>query len=152
MTSNLGSEQLLEKTRTRGSDWTKESILDIVEPILKAHFRPEFLNRLDDILPFLPLHEQDMEKIVLIQLERVVKRLQEKNIKLSWDNNILAYLAEKGYDPFFGARPLKRLIQQEVINLLSNAILKGDIKADAHITLSIEKSKGEKGITFTKAS
>jgi ATP-dependent Clp protease ATP-binding subunit ClpB len=125
MTSNLGSEQLLEQIRSRSSGWTKEAVLGIVEPILKMHFRPEFLNRLDDILPFLPLQEEDMEKIVLIQLHQVSKRLTERSIKLDWEKPVLAYLAHKGYDPYYGARPLKRLIQHEVVNLFTPAILNG---------------------------
>jgi ATP-dependent Clp protease ATP-binding subunit ClpB len=137
MTSNLGSEQLLEKIRSHTKEWTKESILNIVEPILKAHFRPEFLNRLDDILPFLPLQEKDMEKIVSIQLERIKERLQERSIALSCDPSVLHLLAEEGYDPYYGARPLKRLIQQKVVNMLSTAVLKGDIKSQAQVSLTV---------------
>ena len=149
MTSNLGSEQLLEKIRTHSPEWTKDAVYSIVEPILKAHFRPEFLNRLDDILPFLPLQEKDMEKIVLIQLNRVAKRLLERSIHLEWDKPVLSYLAQKGYDPFYGARPLKRLIQQEVVNVLSTALLKGEIKNEQTILLSLQKSKdGEETISF----
>jgi ATP-dependent Clp protease ATP-binding subunit ClpB len=148
MTSNLGSEQLLEQIRTRSTSWTKEAVLGIVEPVLRAHFRPEFLNRLDDILPFLPLQEHDMEKIVLIQLRHVGDRLQERSIQLEWEKPILAYLCQKGYDPFYGARPLKRLIQQEVVNLLSTALLKAEIKNEDKIILTLHKEKGEESITF----
>lgn len=148
MTSNLGSEQLLEQIRSRSSKWTKEAILGIVEPILKMHFRPEFLNRLDDILPFLPLQEEDMEKIVLLQLELVAKRLTERSIKLHWEKPVLAYLAHKGYDPYYGARPLKRLIQHEVVNMLSTAILKGEIKNESKVTLTLRKEKDEESIHF----
>ena len=147
MTSNLGSEQLLEKIRSHERDWTKEAVYAIVEPILKAHFRPEFLNRLDDILPFLPLQEKDMEKIVLIQLHRVSKRLWEKKISIEWDHSLIRYLATDGYDPFYGARPLKRLIQQKVVNLLSSAILEGKIKDNCKVFLSLEKEK-ENRISF----
>lgn len=138
MTSNLGSAQLLENLRTHSSEWTKEAILGIVEPIIQEHFRPEFLNRLDEVLPFLPLQEKDMEKIVLLQLKRVAGRLAEREIQVSWTKEVLTYLAEKGYDPFFGARPLKRLIQQEVVNLLSTALLKGDIAQGSRIELALE--------------
>jgi ATP-dependent Clp protease ATP-binding subunit ClpB len=138
MTSNLGSEQLLEKIRTRPvHEWTKEAILDIVDPIIKSHFRPEFINRLDDILPFLPLQEREMEKIVTLQLKRVAERLMERHVHLKWQPPVTTYLAEKGYDPFFGARPLKRLIQQEVVNLLSTALLKEEIKNDSHVDLDL---------------
>ncbi len=138
MTSNLGSELILDRIGSNTSDWTKETILDIVEPVLKEHFRPEFLNRLDDILPFLPLQRRDMEKIVLIQLKKVMQRLMERDVKLEWTQEVITYLAEEGYDPSYGARPLKRLIQQQVVNLLSNAILKGEIKNGQTITLTLK--------------
>jgi ATP-dependent Clp protease ATP-binding subunit ClpB len=144
MTSNLGSEQLLEKIRTHGPEWTKESILNLLEPILEAHFRPEFLNRLDDILPFLPLQASDMEKIVLIQLHQVEERLRERHIRLTWQKEVLAHLAQEGYDPFYGARPLKRLIQQEVVNLLSTNLLKGEIHSDQRVELILPKGKEAK--------
>ena len=124
MTSKLGSEQPL----THKGELSKETVLSIVDPIVKSHFRPEFINRLDEILPFLPLQEKDMEKIVLIQLEGVRKRLTDKDIILSWTTEVLAHLAKEGYDPIFGARSLKRLIQHTVVNMLSNAILKGEIE------------------------
>ncbi len=148
MTSNLGSDLLLEQIRARATGWTKEAVLAIVEPVLKMHFRPEFLNRLDEILPFLPLQEQDMEKIAPIQLNHVADRLLERSIKLNWEKPVLAYLAQKGYDPLYGARPLKRLIQQEVVNLLSTAILKGEIKNEVHVTLILRKEKEEEMIHF----
>ncbi|MBI3236614.1 MAG: AAA family ATPase [Chlamydiales bacterium] len=147
MTSNLGSEQLLENIRSQEKGWTKEAIYKIIEPILKAHFRPEFLNRLDDILPFLPLQEKDMEKIVLIQLKKISKRLLDKRISVDWNPAVIHHLAGEGYDPFYGARPLKRLIQQKVVNLLSNALLEGKIKEDSQIHLTLQKGK-EDLITF----
>jgi len=131
MTSNLGSSELLASK----GDLSKETVLAIVDPIIKAHFRPEFINRLDEILPFLPLQEKDMEKIVLIQLNRVQKRLLEKDITLSWTHDVLEHLAKEGYDPTFGARPLKRLIQLTVVNMLSSAILKGEIENGNSIEL-----------------
>jgi ATP-dependent Clp protease ATP-binding subunit ClpB len=124
MTSNLGSSELL----SHKGELSKETVLAIVDPIIKAHFRPEFVNRLDEILPFLPLQEKDMEKIVLIQLRQVEKRLTEKDITLTWTADVLSHLAREGYDPTFGARPLKRLIQHTIVNMLSNAILKGEIE------------------------
>lgn len=124
MTSNIGSDKLLEHLeKTKGI--TKEAILAVLEPQLKAHFRPEFLNRLDDILPFFPLRREDMEKIVIIQLDQLKGRLADKDIGLTWDDKTLKLLAEEGYDPYFGARPLKRLIQTKVANPLSKGILEG---------------------------
>jgi ATP-dependent Clp protease ATP-binding subunit ClpB len=140
MTSNLGSDLLLEHIRSHHQELTKEAILAIVDPVIKTHFRPEFINRLDDILPFLPLQEKDMEKIVVLQLKKVKERLQERHIHLAWSGSVVAYLGEKGYDPFFGARPLKRLVQQEAVNLLSTALLKGDIKTHDKIELYLTPS------------
>lgn len=147
MTSNLGSEQILEKISSNHANISKETIMDIVEPILKAHFRPEFLNRLDDILPFLPLAQKDMEQITLLNLAKTADRLKEKSIELKWDPAVLSYLAKKGYDPFFGARPLKRLIQKEVVNLLSTELLKGQIISGNHIKLKVLGKEGEERIT-----
>ncbi len=144
MTSNLGSDLLMETMRSNPKNWSKESILQIVEPVLKDHFRPEFLNRLDDVLPFIPLQKQDMEKIVRIQLEQVSKRLKEKQITLEESPEVIAYLAEKGYDPFFGARPLKRLIQQELVNPLASALLEG--KLEPHIPVHLRLTKNKQGI------
>lgn len=141
MTSNLGSQQLLEKMEQHRT-LSKEAILDLLDPILKAHFRPEFLNRLDEVLPFLPLKKEDMEKIVIIQLNTLAKRLAERHITLHWEHGVTLYLAEAGYDPFFGARPLKRLIQQEIVNMLSNALLEGKIPGDSTLTIAHSKKGG----------
>lgn len=139
MTSNLGSEQILEKLSTQKTAWSKEEMLKVIDPILKRHFRPEFLNRLDEILPFLPLQEKDMEKIVVIQLKKVKKLILQRHITLDWTPDVLSLLARTGYDPLYGARPLKRLIQHSVINLLSTALLKGTIKEHQKIVLKVSK-------------
>jgi len=136
MTSNLGSTELLAELKAKTIQ--KEEILKFLEPILQNHFRPEFLNRLDDILPFLPLQEKDMEAIAAIQLNHVKQRLAEKEIKLHW-TNVLAHLAEKGYDPIYGARPLKRLIQNEVVNMLSSALLQGKILPNQTVELKMKE-------------
>lgn len=141
MTSNLGSEQLLAKMEHSGASLNKDTLMAILDPIIKMHFRPEFINRLDDILPFLPLHKKDMQKIVNIQLDRLVKRMAERHVTLKWTKPVVEHLAEEGYDPIFGARPLKRLIQQEVVNMLSKAILEGKIPADSTVEIKIEKGK-----------
>lgn len=135
MTSNLGSQQLLERMERKKDKLSKDNILELLDPILKAHFRPEFLNRLDDILPFLPLKQEDMAKIVEIQLQSVKKRLLDREIFLSWTDTLVAYLAEAGYDPIFGARPLKRLIQEAVLNPLSKQILEGKIHTNYNVVL-----------------
>lgn len=139
MTSNLGSAELQEHLRSKIK--TKEEILRVIDPILQGHFRPEFLNRLDEILPFLPLQEKDMEAIATIQVRLVKNRLADRQIDLKWSPQVLAHLAEKGYDPLFGARPLKRLIQNEVVNMLSGAILQGKILPNQTINLKLEDGK-----------
>ncbi|MFC2049062.1 ATP-dependent Clp protease ATP-binding subunit [Chlamydiota bacterium] len=135
MTSNLGSQQLMEALEKHRGNLTKEEVLATVEPVLNDHFRPEFLNRLDEILPFLPLQERDMAKIVEIQMRYVVSRLRERFINLSWDEAVVHHLAKEGYDPAFGARPLKRLIQHDVIGKLSRAILEGKILPNTDVKL-----------------
>ncbi len=151
MTSNLGSEHLIEALRLGPDNWTKDAVLEVIDPILKGHFRPEFLNRLDDILPFLPLQEKDMEKIVHIQIKRVAERLKEKHIHLHAKEDVIAYLAKEGYDPLFGARPLKRLIQHEVVNPLATALLEGKIHSDKTVELSLaKKPSGEVGVSFAE--
>jgi len=139
MTSNLGSDKLLARMEEK-KKIDKEEILSVLEPVLKSHFRPEFLNRLDEILPFLPLQEKDMEKIVVIQLETLRKRMEERKNELTWTPKAVKYLAETGYDPHYGARPLKRLIQHEVVNPLSKGILEGKIPPKTVVNLD-EKNK-----------
>jgi len=140
MTSNLGSEQLI-KAISKSGRLSKENVLSVVDPILRSHFRPEFLNRIDEILPFLPLREEDMAKIVEIQLSYVAKRMQERYMHLSWDEDIVYYLAKEGYDPGFGARPLKRLIQHEIIAMLSKAILEGKILPNHPVRLKMKEGQ-----------
>jgi ATP-dependent Clp protease ATP-binding subunit ClpB len=139
MTSNLGSDLLLQEGAKH--TLTKEAILSLLEPTIKAHFRPEFLNRLDDILPFLPLRQEDMHKIVTIQLNRLAQRLTEKEIVLSWNDDVVTFLAKEGYDPLFGARPLKRLIQQTCVNMLANALLAREIHGQQTLSLYMKKDE-----------
>ena len=124
LTSNVGSDILLEvKKEEKTSDYY-DKIMDRV----KGHFRPEFINRIDEIVLFNKLHEEDMSGIVDIQLNILQKRLDDKNIKLILTDKAKKYLSKKGYDNLFGARPLKRLIQKEIENILSLKILNDEIK------------------------
>ena len=148
MTSNLGSDVLLKEMEAKQNKvWTKEELLELLDPILKTTFRPEFLNRLDEILPFLPLQLQDMEQIVALQLQRVRVRLEEKQISLQWDPQVVQHLATTGYDPIFGARPLKRLIQRQVVNLFASAILEN--KIPTHSTLLLTTRPQDDGATVS---
>ncbi|MDP1880572.1 MAG: AAA family ATPase [Parachlamydiaceae bacterium] len=141
MTSNVGSDKLLEKMKVNRDNLVKEELMLIINEDLQAHFRPEFLNRLDDILPFFPLHEKDMEKIAVIQLNLLEKRLSDRDVHLTWTPEVLSHLAKEGYDPIYGARPLKRYIQQEVVNQLSSGILEGKIKQNDNVKLELKNNK-----------
>ncbi|MCO5114366.1 MAG: AAA family ATPase [Bdellovibrionaceae bacterium] len=122
MTSNLGSDIISDGSL---SEDEKSKRLD---QRMKEHFRPEFLNRLDSVVMFEPLKEVEIEKIVAIQIDRVLKRLKEKNIDFVIDETAKKYLAHKGYDPQFGARPLKRLIDREILNKMAEKLLAGEIE------------------------
>lgn len=137
MTSNLASQELLALIETNTSP-TKEKLMQTVDPILHRHFRPEFLNRLDEILPFLPLQQKDMKQITELQLKTVKKRLVEKGIDLEIDKPVIEMLAQRGFDPAFGARPLKRLIQSLVTNTLSKGLIEGTIKPNSAVMLKLE--------------
>lgn len=137
MTSNLASDELLLAMK-QDIEPTKEELLKLIEPMLKAHFRPEFINRLDDILPFSPLKEKDMSSIVKIQLKNVQARLKDKNILLRLSDEAIEYLGKLGYDPDFGARPLKRLIHQKITVPLSKDILSGRVKENSNIDVKLK--------------
>jgi ATP-dependent Clp protease ATP-binding subunit ClpB len=122
MTSNIGSPTILE--RATAADWS--SVEDIVLAEMRRHFRPEFLNRVDDIIVFRPLTKQDLRQIVELQLERVRRLLAERRITLDITEAAEDVIAEEGFDPAFGARPLKRAIQRLVQNPLAMRILEGE--------------------------
>jgi ATP-dependent Clp protease ATP-binding subunit ClpB len=142
MTSNLGSDRLMAKLEaSEEGSVGKEELLSTLEPVVKAHFRPEFLNRLDEILPFLPLRKKDMAAIVAIQLQRVAKRLEDKRVRLCWSDEVQSYLADIGYDAAFGARPLKRLIEQKVTNSLAKGVLENKILSEHTIELVMKEGE-----------
>ena len=109
--------------------------------VVRDFFRPEFLNRLDEIIIFNNLPKEIMKEIVLLQIQELKERLLEKNIKLLVENSCLDWLADRGYDPNFGARPLKRLIQKEIQNNIAEGILSGKISEGSEISLLIENKK-----------
>ncbi|HSD74039.1 MAG TPA: ATP-dependent chaperone ClpB [Steroidobacteraceae bacterium] len=122
MTSNLGSQVIQEMTGEANYERMKAAVMEIVQ----QNFRPEFINRIDDIVVFHPLGSEQIRQIVEIQLVYLRKRLAEREIELSLDDKARDHLAEAGYDPVYGARPLKRAIQQQVENPLAQAILRGE--------------------------
>ncbi|MGV8841569.1 MAG: AAA family ATPase, partial [Bauldia sp.] len=123
MTSNLGAEHLASLRDDEDSSAAEALVMDVV----RRHFRPEFLNRLDDIILFHRLRRADMGRIVDIQLARLTKILADRKITLELDESAREWLARKGYDPVYGARPLKRVIQREVQDPLADRLLSGEI-------------------------
>src|ERR1700675_1965333 len=121
MTSNIGSQYITEEE-------SKEARSRLVTDALRAHFRPEFLNRVDEIIIFDRLSEDDLKKIVEIQLRRLTKRLEQQKITLELSDSAKALLAREGYDPVYGARPLRRTIQKEILDPLSIDILEGKVR------------------------
>ena len=123
MTSNVGSQALIEEGLAKAK--REAAVMDA----LRAHFRPEFLNRIDETVIFNSLSQQQLQEIVLVQLAQVEKRLAEKRITLDFDKAALKWLGEKGFDPIYGARPLKRVIQNEVLNPLAKMLLEHKVNA-----------------------
>ena len=138
MTSNMGSslirenfENMTPETHDQVVDETKVQVLEL----LKKTIRPEFLNRIDDIIMFTPLNEEEIRKIVTVQLNSVKKMLAQNGIALEFTDAALAFISDKGFDPQFGARPVKRVIQKYVLNELSKELLGGKINKDRPITI-----------------
>ena len=132
MTSNLGAEYLVRLADDEDSDKVRDQVMDVV----KAAFRPEFLNRVDEIILFHRLHRQEMGAIVDIQLTRLAKLLADRKIVLELGDDARTWLADKGYDPVYGARPLKRAIQRYVQDPLSERILAGEFPDGSHVRVS----------------
>ena len=122
MTSNIGSSNLLEN---KGEDTIDEEIRNRVMNEMKLRFKPEFLNRVDDIIMFKPLTEKGIKKIIDIFLNEVSDRLRDRNISLKVTEEAKSIMAKEGYDPIYGARPLRRYIQNTVENSLARKIIKG---------------------------
>ncbi len=135
MTSNIGSPQILEAQQRRAS---YDEVRSLVMAELREHFRPEFLNRVDEIVVFHPLETEQLAKIVEIQLERLRARLTERRISLSVTPEALRHLGERGYDPVFGARPLKRLIQQEIETPMARQLVKGELRDGDTATVELK--------------
>jgi ATP-dependent Clp protease ATP-binding subunit ClpB len=133
MTSNIGSQYITEEE-------SKETRSRLVMDALRAHFRPEFLNRVDEIIIFDRLTEDDLKKIVEIQLRRLTKRLEQQKITLDLSDSAKELIAREGYDPVYGARPLKRTIQKEILNPLSIDILEGKVREGQ--TVKIDAKNG----------
>lgn len=145
MTSNLGAhviqtnfEGMTDKNREERVERTKHEVFEL----LKASMRPEFLNRIDEVVMFNPLSQGDIKGIVRLQMEGLRTLLEGKNINIAATDAAITYLAEAGFDPQFGARPLKRTMQKEILNKLSKEILAGNIKADSTILIDFFEVAG----------
>ncbi|MDV7138637.1 ATP-dependent chaperone ClpB [Maribacter sp. TH_r10] len=136
MTSNMGSHIIQEKFENNKDIYSASEAARVeVLGLLRKTIRPEFLNRIDDIIMFTPLNKEDITKIVSLQLEQLRKMLDKQNITIDFTNEAITHLANKGYDPQYGARPIKRIIQKEVLNNLSKELLSGSIKADSIVLI-----------------
>ncbi|HFC76641.1 MAG TPA: ATP-dependent chaperone ClpB [Candidatus Moranbacteria bacterium] len=147
MTSNVGSD-IIYKNQVVDSDneknknkMSEKEMREKVMDALRANFKPEFLNRLDDIIIFDPLNKKMLEKIVELQLQIVMERLGKREIEVSFSNNLKKYLAEKGFDPVYGARPLKRVIQNEILDELALQIIEGKIKDGDNVKIDVNNKK-----------
>jgi ATP-dependent Clp protease ATP-binding subunit ClpB len=146
MTSNVGSMRILEY---RGSfaglayDRMKEAVIEE----MRRQFRPEFLNRVDEIIVFHALSEEHLKQIVDIQLERLQQRLAERHIRLELTDEARTHLVRVGYDPHYGARPLKRAIQKEIETTMGKLLLQGRVRDGQTVVIDYDGEKGE--LTFT---
>jgi ATP-dependent Clp protease ATP-binding subunit ClpA len=148
MTSNLGNQLLKEvslgfedKAVKTEEKMDEDKMKERVYEALKGHFKPEFINRLDEIIIFHPLGKKEIAKIIELQLDIVKKRLADKKIKLEFTKNLEDYLANKGFDPQFGARPLKRVIQNQILDDLAMQIIEGKIKEGQKVKVDVDKNK-----------
>jgi ATP-dependent Clp protease ATP-binding subunit ClpB len=136
LTSNIGAEVLINQPEGEDTDKVKDQVMEYV----KVVFRPEFLNRLDEITLFHRLNRSHVEKIVEIQLDHLVRTLQEQSIKLEYDKSVLSWIGDKGYDTVFGARPLKRVIQRDLQNNLAKMLLAGKISSNNSVKIKVHNN------------
>jgi ATP-dependent Clp protease ATP-binding subunit ClpB len=137
MTSNIGSQYFQEES------YSQEDIRRKVADEIKRHLRPELINRIDEIIIFNKLSEPDVEKIVELQLAELKIKLKKKNITLDISKEAKKKIAEEGYDSDFGARPLRRLIQKEIEDVLALKILNGEYKNGDKVTVDIDSKSGK---------
>jgi ATP-dependent Clp protease ATP-binding subunit ClpB len=146
MTSNVGSDIIQDYMgRINADAGEKEMLLEdcknAVMEVLKRSVRPEFLNRIDEVIMFEPLTSKDIRDILMLQIRQIQSMLSEKGINLSFTPAALDYLASKGYDPAYGARPIKRLLQKDLINELATQIIGGNISAENDVKVDCSNGK-----------
>ena len=137
MTSNIGSQHLLEGITSQGE--IKESARSSVMRELRGHFRPEFLNRVDEIILFKPLTQGEIERIVDLQIDEVRKRLKDRGIDVTLTSEARAFVAKTAYDPVYGARPLKRYIQRELETKVGRILLAEDVAAGSTVAITLRE-------------
>jgi ATP-dependent Clp protease ATP-binding subunit ClpB len=142
LTSNLGSQYLVDQTLEQ------QEKNELVQELVRRSFKPEFLNRLDDIVIFSPLSELDLAQIVELYVDRLSRRLSDRRLELAVTPNARAWLAERGYDPIYGARPLRRLMQHEIDDKLARALLGGEIRDGD--TVLVDIAAGGDGLSVSK--
>ncbi|CAN5445565.1 ATP-dependent chaperone ClpB [soil metagenome] len=142
MTSNIGSQAIMDP------DLTPERREAVIQEALRGHFRPEFLNRIDETVIFNQLQPAQLEGIVTIQLDQVIRRLADKKVELTFSKEARKFLGAKGYDPVFGARPLKRVIQSDVLNPLAKELISNRIKAGEKVEVVLKKTGAVEALAF----
>src|SRR5207302_5773931 len=156
MTTNIGAEQITGKTGfgfgKKDEETTYEKMKEVLKQVMEGTFRPEFLNRVDDIIVFRSLNKPDMKNIIDIELGKVVKRLKEKNLILVLTEEAKDLLIDKGYSPEFGARPLRRSIEHLLEDPLAEELLKGSFQGKDTITVRVHEVDGEKKLHFDATS
>jgi ATP-dependent Clp protease ATP-binding subunit ClpC len=152
MTTNIGAEQITGKAGfgfgKKDEETTYERMKEVLKQVMEGTFRPEFLNRVDDIIVFRSLNKADMKNIIDIELAKVIKRLKEKNLLLILTEEAKDLLIEKGYSPEFGARPLRRAIEHLLEDPLAEELLKGNFQGKDVITVRVHEVDGEKKLLF----
>jgi ATP-dependent Clp protease ATP-binding subunit ClpB len=139
MTSNIGSHHLLEGVRPDGE--LTDAARDAVMRELRGHFRPEFLNRVDDLVLFKPLTLAEIERIVDLQMADLRRRLAERKISIELTEPAREFVARQGFDPVFGARPLKRFLQHQVESRVGRAIIAGDVGEGSRLVVDVREGE-----------
>ncbi|KXS51733.1 MAG: ATP-dependent protease, partial [Marinobacter sp. T13-3] len=143
MTSNLGSDIIQQKAGEENYEAMKSAVMEVVG----THFRPEFINRVDEVVVFHPLAKDQIQGIARVQIENLAKRLKEQDMKLDLGDDAMRLLAEVGYDPVYGARPLKRAIQRMIENPLAQKLLQGEFVPGDTVRVLVEDDQ----LVFQKA-
>jgi ATP-dependent Clp protease ATP-binding subunit ClpC len=156
MTTNIGAEQITGKAGfgfgKKDEQTTYEKMKEVLKQVMEGTFRPEFLNRVDDIIVFRSLNKPDMKNIIDIELAKVIKRLKEKNLVLVLTDEAKDLLIDKGYSPEFGARPLRRAIEHMLEDPLAEELLKGNFQGKDTITVRVQEVEGDKKLHFDATS